>query len=154
VEHLFLDSLLFLRVVPPEARSILDFGAGAGLPGIPIAIVRAEARVTLLEGRRRRASFLSTCARELALTGVRVLAVRAEAMTQELGGSFDAVVMRCAGRLDDAMPMAAQFARAAGGLVVAAGPPKPIPLRIGQWHEVPGAAEGTTRRFAVFVRGQ
>lgn len=151
-EHLLLDSLLFLRVVPHEAGSILDFGAGAGLPGIPIAVVRPDARVTLLEGRRRRASFLATCVRELGLTGARVVAARAEDVASELAGSFDVVVMRCAGRLDEILPVAAQFARSEGGLVVAAGPPRETPIRIGQWLEVAGVREGTTRRFAVLRR--
>ncbi|MGH7312877.1 MAG: 16S rRNA (guanine(527)-N(7))-methyltransferase RsmG [Candidatus Rokuibacteriota bacterium] len=151
VEHLFLDSLLFLSVLPRETRSILDFGAGAGLPGIPIAVVRPEAGMTLLEARRRRTSFLAACIRELGLTSARVVAARAEDMTAELGATFDAVVMRCAGRLDAAMPLAAKFVKE-GGLVVAAGPPKPSPLRLGQWLTVPGVREGATRRFAVLTK--
>lgn len=151
-EHLLLDSLLFLRVVPSEARAIMDFGAGAGLPGIPIAIARPEARVTLLEGRRRRASFLATCIRELELAGARLIAARAEDVVSELAGAFDAVVMRCAGRLDEILPLAAQFAKSQGGLVVAAGPPRAAAIEVGQWLEVPGLREGTTRRFAVLSR--
>lgn len=153
VEHLFLDSLLFLSVLPRETRSILDFGAGAGLPGIPIAVVRPEAGITLLEARRRRASFLAASIRELGLTSARVVAARAEDMTAELGATFDAVVMRCAGRLDETLPLAAKFVKE-GGLVVAAGPPKPSPLKLGQWLTVPGVREGATRRFAVLSERQ
>ncbi|MGH7308965.1 MAG: 16S rRNA (guanine(527)-N(7))-methyltransferase RsmG [Candidatus Rokuibacteriota bacterium] len=151
VEHLFLDSLLFLRVLPRGTRSILDFGAGAGLPGIPIAIVRPKGEMALLESRRRRASFLATVVREVELTGARVLPTRGEELVDELGGAFDAVVMRCAGRLSEILPLAVRFARV-GGMVVAAGPPKPGPLPVGEWLEVPGVRRGTTRRFAVLGR--
>src|SRR4030095_4695568 len=65
VEHLFLDSLLFLRLVPSTARSLADIGSGAGMPGVPIRIVRSDAEVTLVESRRRRASFFSALVREL-----------------------------------------------------------------------------------------
>jgi 16S rRNA (guanine527-N7)-methyltransferase len=151
VEHLFLDSLLFLRVLPAESSSILDFGAGAGLPGVPIAIVRPGSSMALLESKRRRASFLSTVVRELGLTGARVLSGRAEDLVNELDGAFDAVVMRCAGRLNEILPLATRFARTSG-IVVAAGPPKPVSLEAGHWLEVPGVRAGTTRRYAVLTR--
>jgi 16S rRNA (guanine527-N7)-methyltransferase len=151
VEQLFLDSLLFLKVLPPEARSILDFGAGAGLPGIPIAIVRPEAELSLLESRRRRASFLLTAVRELGLTRTRVLDARSEELEESLRGAFDAVVMRCAGKLDRTMPVAARFAKA-GGVVVAAGPPVSGPLKLGRWLVIPGIQKGSTRRFAVLAQ--
>src|SRR5688572_4764254 len=57
VEHLFLDSLLFLQVLPAELESLADVGSGAGFPGIPIKIVRPDLRVTLIESRQRRVSF-------------------------------------------------------------------------------------------------
>ncbi|HSF05645.1 MAG TPA: 16S rRNA (guanine(527)-N(7))-methyltransferase RsmG [Methylomirabilota bacterium] len=151
VENLFLDSLLFLGVLPMEARSILDFGAGAGLPGIPIAIVRPSGEMALLEAKRRRATFLSTTIRELGLSGARVLSGRAEDLVQELGGAFDAVVMRCAGRFDEVLPLAARFIRA-GGIVVASGPEKPGSLRAGEWRTVPAVREGSLRRFAVLQK--
>jgi 16S rRNA (guanine527-N7)-methyltransferase len=151
VEHLLLDSLLFLKVLPRETRSILDFGAGAGLPGIPIAIVRPDVEISLLEARQRRASFLRTAVRELEIARAHVLPMRAEDAEEKLAGRFDAVVARCAGRLDQVLPRAVRFARS-GGLVVAAGPPKPSPLAHGQWTLVPGVRAGATRRFAVLTK--
>ena len=55
VEHLFLDSLLFLKLLPASCRKLADVGSGAGLPGLPIKIVRRELDVLLVESRRRRA---------------------------------------------------------------------------------------------------
>ncbi|HEU4367885.1 MAG TPA: 16S rRNA (guanine(527)-N(7))-methyltransferase RsmG [Methylomirabilota bacterium] len=148
VENLFLDSLLFLHLVPDDVRSVADLGSGAGVPGIPIKIVRPWLAVTLIESRERRASFLSAVVRELGLGGVRVVNTRAEQVAIEFPRAFDAVVMRCAGDLSDVMPVAASLA-IPGGIVIAAGPPTRRPLSMGAWRDVPGTRPGTTRRFAV-----
>jgi 16S rRNA (guanine527-N7)-methyltransferase len=148
VEHLLLDSLLFLRVLPVNARSLLDFGAGAGVPGIPIRIVKPELELTLLEGQRRRASFLSTVVREVGLSRTRVVHARAEQTLDELRGSFDAVVMRCAGSLDETLPLALQFVRTTG-IVIASGPPAHHSHPGTKWVTVSGVRPGATRRFAV-----
>src|SRR5947207_1462167 len=64
-DHLFLDSLLFARVAPVDTRAVADVGAGAGFPGLPLKIVFPSMTLTLIEARRRRASFLSAVVREL-----------------------------------------------------------------------------------------
>ena len=151
VENLFLDSLLFLRVLPARLGSLLDFGSGAGLPGIPIRIVRPEIHLVLLESRRRRASFLSNAVRELALDRVSVVSGRAEEFAEELAERFDAVVMRCAGDVERLFPLAAHFVTP-GGVVVASGPPRQRPLSLGAWVTVAAGEGGKTRRFAVYRR--
>lgn len=151
IENLFLDSLLFLKVLPAQFRSLLDLGSGAGLPGIPVKIVRPETELLLIEARRRRASFLSSAVRDLALERVSVVSGRAEEFVEELAGRFDAVVMRCAGGVEKLFPVAAQFVMP-GGLVVASGPPRHRPLSRGEWVTVAAGETGKTRRFAVYRR--
>lgn len=151
VEKLFLDSLLFLRVLPARLGWLLDLGSGAGLPGIPIKIVRPEIQLVLLESRQRRASFLSNAVRELALERVSVVSGRAEEFAEELGERFDAVVMRCAGDVERLFPVAARFVMP-GSLVVASGPPRQRPLSLGEWVTVAAGEGGKTRRFAVYRR--
>lgn len=63
----------------PGDASVVDVGSGAGLPGIPLAILRPDLRVTLLESLLRRASFLELAVTELGLDDrVRVVRSRAE----------------------------------------------------------------------------
>jgi len=152
VEHLFLDSLLFLRVLPSTVRALADLGSGAGLPGLPIKIVRRDVEVTLIESRRRRAMFLTNAIRAIQLEGARVVEGRLESLTRDLGGQFDAVVMRCAGDPEALIPLAATLL-SGRGIVIASGPPKPRPMSIGDWVTVPGIGRGTTRRFAVYRKG-
>ena len=136
-------------VTDHDDKSLADLGSGAGLPGIPIKIVRPDVVVTLIESRERRASFLAAVVRELRLEQVRVMNARAEQAATEEPGSFGAVVVRCAGDLRHVMPVAAKLV-APGGVVVAAGPPATRPLPMGTWCEVAGIREGHTRRFAVY----
>ena len=149
VEHLFLDSLLFLRLLPSTTRTLIDIGSGAGMPGVPIKIVWSDVQVALVESRRRRASFLSAVVRELTLNQVQVVADRIESRLPDMEGRFDAVVMRCAGDVGELMPVAARLLTPQG-LVIASGPPEPRPLRQGEWVVVPGLRPSSIRRFAVY----
>ena len=151
VDDLLLDSLLFVRVLSPDVERLMDLGSGAGLPGIPLSIVLPSAQVTLVEAKQKRASFLSTAVRELRLRSTRVINSRVENLPAEYERSFDAVVMRCAGPLDEMMPLAARFV-APGGSVVASGPPKAFPLNEGAWTNIARPGRDGARLFAVLGR--
>lgn len=86
---------LALDDVIPEGVSVADVGSGAGLPGIPLAIVRPDLRVTLLEPLQRRAEFLSLAVDELALGDrVGVVRSRAEDYVSDRTPRFDVVTCR------------------------------------------------------------
>lgn len=110
-----LDSL---SVVPylGAATRLSDLGSGAGLPGIPIALVRPDIRVRLVEAREKKARFLRQVVRELALRNVEVYAGRVEALPPE--GGEDVVIARALGRLAEIVRLAAPLL-APGGRVLA-----------------------------------
>jgi 16S rRNA (guanine527-N7)-methyltransferase len=151
IDDLLLDSLLFLRVLPAGVGSIMDLGSGAGLPGIPLSIVLPAVRFVLVEAKQKRASFLSTAVREVGLQTTTVVNARAEALPPVFERSFDAVVMRCAGPLNEMLPIAARFV-SPGGCVVASGPPCREPLPVGQWTNVASPGRLRNRLFAVVTR--
>jgi 16S rRNA (guanine527-N7)-methyltransferase len=121
VENLILDSLLFLLVLPPSFGSLLDIGSGAGIPGIPIKIVRPGSRLVMAESRRKRASFLDTAIGSIPLAGARVFHGRAESLAGE-GERFDVVVARCAGDPGHVMEIGSSLVADSGRIVVTGGP--------------------------------
>lgn len=78
LERHVLDSCRAVRCVPSSARVVVDIGSGAGLPGVPVAILLPTVQVVLIEPRQKRAAFLESVVNELILPNVEVLAVRAE----------------------------------------------------------------------------
>lgn len=78
LDHL-VDSLsCFISEDLNQARSIVDVGTGAGLPGVPLAIVRPKLRVTLLEATEKKVRFLDYVREKLGLRNVEVLHARVE----------------------------------------------------------------------------
>lgn len=161
VEKLFLDSLLFLRLLPPGPLRLLDLGAGAGVPGIPLKIAAPDLALTLVEARRNRANFLALVVRELELKEVSVLWGRAERVLSEkpeLGEAFDVVLTRAAGPLPTVIPLALGFLRPEG-IFIASGPPanKPAPKPpdgvSAHWKQVPSPLASAPRQFLVVRKG-
>ena len=154
VDNLVLDSLLFAKVLPNGASRLLDFGSGAGVPGILLAIALPDTDVTLVESRRKRASFLAQAVRQLELSRTRVVHDRLTEgrLPPELLNAFDAVVMRCSGELGSVLPIVMQLVRP-GGSVIASGPPADESVPQARSVLVPGATPGSKRRFEVIVRG-
>jgi 16S rRNA (guanine527-N7)-methyltransferase len=151
VRGLFLDSLLFLRVLPPRPLKVVDIGAGSGIPGLPIRLADPAISLTLIEAKRKRVSFLLTTCRELGLSDVRVLEGRAERIVAEgpeIAESFDAVVARAVGAEQDLLPLALRYLRP-GGVVVLGGSPRTGGS--GQMQAVRVSIPGT-RNTRVFLR--
>lgn len=113
-----LDSVAVCRQVPRGAR-LVDVGSGAGFPGIVVACVRPDVAVSLIESRRRRASFLAEAVRSIPLASASVHALRAEEAGRlpELARRADVVTARAV-RLDQLLAVAPGLL-APGGRVVA-----------------------------------
>jgi len=125
VRVLFEDSLLFFALLPPRPLRIVDIGAGAGIPGVPLRIVDPGIRLTLVESRRKRVSFLRTIKRELQLEDLEVVEGRAEAVwrqTIESEGEFDVAVARAVGPPAELIPVALRYLKPHGRFI-ASGPP-------------------------------
>ncbi len=88
-KHVF-DSLTLLPVI--TGAHLADVGSGAGLPGIPLAIVRPDWYVTLIESNQKKAAFLTQASIELALKNVKVVCERAERFFP--AEKFDTVISR------------------------------------------------------------
>jgi len=79
-----------------QPLQIIDIGTGGGFPGMPIAIAFPHCSMTLLDATRKKIQFLQTLASELALTNVKTLLGRAEAVGQDgqYRETFDLALLR------------------------------------------------------------
>jgi 16S rRNA (guanine527-N7)-methyltransferase len=89
--HHLLDSL---AVVPhvTGAKTILDVGSGAGLPGIPLALALPDTQVTLLDSNQKKTTFLQQAVIELKLNNVEVICARVEKL--QYNQIFNVVISR------------------------------------------------------------
>jgi 16S rRNA (guanine527-N7)-methyltransferase len=88
----YLDSWRAGRFLPLLGRSLLDFGSGAGYPGVPIALAEPNARVVLCESVQKKAAFLAESVASMKLVNVRAVAERVE--DHLVRNHYDVVVVR------------------------------------------------------------
>jgi 16S rRNA (guanine527-N7)-methyltransferase len=103
----FLDSLLFLRMLPGHVRTLADIGSGAGFPGLPIKIMRPDIMVFLVEPTQKKVHFLRHLCHMLGLQDVEIIGERVEDIKHL---KVDAAVTRALFSVRD-------FARKAKGIV-------------------------------------
>lgn len=88
VGYHYCESLYLGQSLPKISLRIVDIGSGAGFPGIPVAILRPDCQVDLVESHQRKAVFLREAARNLPNVGV--LPKRGE----EIAGVYDWMISR------------------------------------------------------------
>jgi 16S rRNA (guanine527-N7)-methyltransferase len=119
------DSLVALELpVVRGATRLVDIGAGAGLPGLPLAAALPMSQITLVEGNGRKCEFIARTAEAMGLANVVVEHARAE----EIGGrvsNVDVVTARALAPLDVVAEYAAPLLRVGGHLVAWRGKREP-----------------------------
>jgi 16S rRNA (guanine527-N7)-methyltransferase len=108
VRRHFVECAFAAQHLPQDVGTLLDYGSGAGLPGLVIAICRPEIRVTLAESQGKKASFLREAARTVGVS-TEVYDGRVETMAQ--ARQFDAVTMRAVEKMELALPIAIRYIR-------------------------------------------
>lgn len=101
VELHLAECLRAAQRIPEGVETVLDFGSGAGLPGIPIQIARPELRVTLAESQKKKAAFLREAVRELGLGRATVHPGRVENLAADQ--VFDLVTLRAVDKMAEAL---------------------------------------------------
>ena len=124
VRHV-IEPLVGWRLLAPRlaSGSLFDVGSGGGTPGLPIAIADPSRDVVLVEARRRKADYLQATVEELALSNVRVVQARAEAVARgRERGTAAAAVARALAPLPAALELLLPIVAVGGWAAVFAGP--------------------------------
>jgi len=123
IKH-FLDSISCIKIInkyiDTEGISVIDVGAGAGFPGIPIKIICPSIRLSLLEARNKKTIFLEKMTEEMNFQKVKILNGRAETfgISLDYREKYDVVISRAVARLNVLSEYCLPLVRV-GGLFVA-----------------------------------
>jgi 16S rRNA (guanine527-N7)-methyltransferase len=131
--------------LPTAAVRVIDIGSGGGFPGIPVALVRPQWSVTLLEATRKKVGFQSNLVESLSLPNIKPQWGRAEELARTANPAdlnFDLATVRAVGPASRCAEYALPLLRP-GGLAV---------LYRGQWAEV--EAERQALKAVLRGRGQ
>ena len=96
----FYDSLTLNLALDKSDIKLCDVGAGAGFPSIPLAIVRDDIDVTIIDALNKRINFLNDLIKKLGLNNAKAIHARAEDFTKTNREAFDVVTARAVARLN------------------------------------------------------
>jgi 16S rRNA (guanine527-N7)-methyltransferase len=117
VDRLIVEPVKAARTVkPPDVW--FDFGSGGGSPAIPMKILLPASKLTMVEARSRKASFLREAVRSIELRQASVLTTRIEDLPPAANGSVDLITIRAVG-LSSAVSEAALRMLKPGGVLTA-----------------------------------
>ncbi len=122
VKH-FADSLTAAPLLPDGAFSLIDVGTGAGFPGVPLALLRPDCKLTLLDSLNKRLVFLETVCREVGLP-VTLIHARAEEGGQNpaLREKYDVACARAVAALPTLSEYCLPFVKVGGRFIALKGP--------------------------------
>jgi 16S rRNA (guanine527-N7)-methyltransferase len=139
VRRLVLDAMA-MEPHLPAARHIADLGSGAGFPGLPLAVLRADCAFVLVESRERRHHFQRAAIRALGLGNVRALRGRIEQLEPE---TSDGIVAQALSQPSEAVRLALRWCRPGGWIAIPGAEQPPAP------GQVDGIREEASLRYRV-----
>lgn len=148
VRH-YLDSLTAVLAKPhwPDATRVVDIGAGAGFPGVPLKIAFPGIRLTLAESTGKKTAFLEDLVNQLALDDAEVLTIRAEDLgrTEGYRGQFDVALARSVAGLPTLVEYALPLCKGHGHLLAWKSSDGPVEVKMSAnaLSEIGGKVAGT-----------
>jgi len=113
VSYHFIDSISTIPDIPLSSI-VGDLGTGAGLPGIPVKIIRDDITLYLVESIKKKAYFLSEAVKTLGLTNTTILNKRAETI-QDI--KFNVILVRLFGKIHDVLPITSKLLSPNGKII-------------------------------------
>ncbi|EHI96960.1 Ribosomal RNA small subunit methyltransferase G [Clostridium sp. DL-VIII] len=121
----FIDSIkAFKRNEFKTANNLIDVGTGAGFPGLPIAIMKEDIKVTLLDSLNKRINFLNTVISKIGISNVTTIHSRAEdgARNLELRERFDIATSRAVANMSVLSELCLPYVKIGGSFIALKGP--------------------------------
>ena len=119
VKH-FEDSLSVLSYIN-KGDKVLDIGAGAGFPGIPLRIEK-DFDLTLVDSVNKKVNFMNEVIEKLELKNTRAIHTRAEDFAKEKRGKYDVVISRAVANMSTLSELCIPFLKVDGLFIAMKGP--------------------------------
>ncbi len=126
----YLDCWRAARYLPLMGRSLLDFGSGAGYPGVPIALAEPNARVVLIDSTKKKADFLAESVAQMKLPNVRAVGERIE--DHLIKNHYDIVIVRAVSSVRENVRTLRKVRHSLRDLVMMKGPSWSREVRAGE----------------------
>ena len=110
IKHI-IDSVLALPLIPNGAK-VLDIGAGAGFPSVPLAICREDISITAIDSTEKKINFIIKVASDLNIKNIKAKSIRAE--EYKVDEKFDCVVARAVASLQVLLELALPLLKVGG----------------------------------------
>lgn len=124
--RLIVDSLTALSGLEPlnEGATVIDIGAGGGLPGVPLAIARPDLSFTLLDATGKKVRFLEQCIDALKLANTRAIQDRAESIGHQSAHreQYDLAISRAIGHMSEVLEYSLPLVKIGGRVLAMKGP--------------------------------
>lgn len=119
----YYDSLTVTPFLPTQEFTMVDVGAGAGFPSIPIKIIRPNVEMTMVDSLNKRVDFLNSVINDLSLSKISALHVRAEDFGQNLGyrEKFDLAIGRAVASVSVLLEYLAPLVKVNGQIILMKG---------------------------------
>ncbi len=115
IKH-FLDSI-FPQFLIEKNSSVIDIGAGAGFPSLPLKIYRPDLSVTMIDSLNKRVNFLNDVIKKLELENISAFHARAEDFAKTSRESFDYAVVRAVAKIPTLIEYAFPLLKVGGRLL-------------------------------------
>jgi 16S rRNA (guanine527-N7)-methyltransferase len=116
-EKHFFDSISIVRMLDLSDKSILDIGAGAGFPLLPVRIFKPDIKATLLDATLKKVNFINMVIKDLKLNNIEAVNGRAE----EFDKKYDVVVARALAPLNQLLELSCNSIKKGGHLIAMKG---------------------------------
>ena len=117
----FYDSLTITKAIKGDNYNILDVGAGAGFPSVPLAIVKPNINVTIIDSLNKRINFLNDLTKYIGIYNVLAIHARAEEFIKNKRESYDYVTARAVARLNVLAELCMPYVKVGGYFIALKG---------------------------------
>lgn len=116
-EKHFFDSISIVRMLDLSDKTILDIGAGAGFPLLPVKIYQNNIKATLLDATLKKVNFINMVIKQLKLNNIETINARAE----DIDKKYDVIVARAVAPLNQLLELSCNSVKKGGHLIAMKG---------------------------------